>query len=1019
MLDDRTWHLKNCERGQLMKIILCFFFALLFPALFIVSCTFGESSIEDTIEEPKTGAVDEPLLPEQAAATMVVPDGFQVTLFAGEPDVQQPVGFCFDDRGRLWVAEAYNYPNHGTKPGDRIVILEDSDGDGKFDKRKVFFDQLNYVTGIEVGFGGAWVMSPPFFYFIPDKDGDDVPDSKPELLLDGFGNHANSHNLANGFAWGPDGWLYGTHGRTNFSRIAKPGTPDDQRVQFDGGVYRYHPVKHIWEPYADGTTNPWGIDWNDVGDSFVTNCVNPHLFQIIQGAHYEPWRNRESSRYAYERISTIADHLHYLGGPNFHEGIGSEAEDAMGGGHAHCGTMIYLGDNWPDSYRNSVFTNNIHGKRVNNDLLARSGSGYVASHGKDFLKSKDPWHMGVTIQYGPDGGVYVSDWSDTGECHSIKNTQRETGRIFKVTFETPAYRPVDIASLTNDELVQKQLHKNDWHVRHARRALQERAARGDDMSGVRKSLLELFNASQDITRKLRAIWALYVIGGIDEAFLIEQLNHESEYIRGWSIRLLCEGPTLPTEAINRLIEIAAKDPSAYVRLQLSCALQRWKPEDRWSVAANLLRHTEDVGDMNLPLMNWYAIEPLVDQDLQRFIDLALKARIPLVRNHIARRVASHKDSLRGLNLLSESLSKSTDSGLQNDLLSGMLLGLEGRRSVGMPAGWTAAYSKLESSLDARVRQSATELALVFDDPRALISLSKLAADRNVNSKERSRAIRSLVAKKGANVASLLGELVRDSDVRRDAIRGLAEFDDLSTSRLLLDSYSVFDADAKQDALQTLASRSSWGVNLLDAVETNRIPRKDITAFTARQLQSLGNQALNDRIAKLWGEMRSTSAEKKQLIGKYRKLLTPTVVEKANVSAGRALFQKHCANCHKLFGEGGAIGPDITGAQRTNIDYVLENLVDPSAAVAKDFQMELIQTESGRVITGMIVDESDSALSIQTANEKVVLPKSEIEERSLSKVSMMPDGLLQTLTNNQIRDLIGYLGSPMQVDLPSP
>ncbi len=1002
-----------------MKTILGFSFALLLPVLFSVAISFGDSSIEDTIEERKTEATDKPLPPEQAAATMVVPDGFQVTLFAGEPDVQQPVGFCFDDRGRLWVAEAYNYPNHGTKPGDRIVILEDSDGDGKFDKRKVFFDQLNYVTGIEVGFGGAWVMSPPFFYFIPDKDGDDVPDSKPELLLDGFGNHANSHNLANGFAWGPDGWLYGTHGRTNFSRIAKPGTPDDQRVQFDGGVYRYHPVKHTWEPYADGTTNPWGIDWNDVGDSFVTNCVNPHLFQVIQGAHYEPWRNRESSRYAYERISTIADHLHYLGGPNFHEGIGSHAEDAMGGGHAHCGTMIYLGDNWPDSYRNSVFTNNIHGKRVNNDLLARSGSGYVASHGKDLLKSKDPWHMGVTIQYGPDGGVYVSDWSDTGECHSIKNTQRETGRIFKVTFGAPSYQPVDFASLTNDELVQKQLHKNDWHVRHARRVLQERAARGDDMSDVRKSLLQLFDANQDTPRKLRAVWALYVIGGIDESFLLKQLNHESEYIRGWAIRLLCEGPVLSTAAMNRFIAMADKDPSAYVRLQLSSSLQRWKPEDRWSVAAELLQHKEDIGDMNLPLMNWYAIEPLIDRDLQRFADLALEACIPVVRNHIARRIASHKDSLRGMNLLLESLSKSTDSVFQNDLLSGMLLGLEGRRSVGMPAGWTAAYSKLERSLDEKVRQSATELALVFDDPRALVSLSKLAADRNANPKERARAIRSLVAKKGPNVASLLVELVRDDEVRREAIRGLAEFDHESTSRLLLDSYSAFDADAKQDALQTLASRSSWGASLLNAVEANRIPRKDISAFTARQLQSLGNQALNDRIAKLWGEMRTTSADKKQLIGKYRKLLTPAFVGKANAPNGRVLFQKHCSNCHKLFGVGGAIGPDITGAQRTNIDYVLENLVDPSAAVAKDFQMELIRTESGRVITGMIVDESDSAITIQTANEKVVLPKSEIEERSLSKVSMMPDGLLQTLTNDQIRDLIGYLGSPMQVDLPSP
>ena len=343
---------------------------------------------------------DRPLPPQEAALSMQVPEGFHVSLFAGEPDVRQPIGFCLDDRGRLWVAEAYNYPVHGTRAGDRIVILEDADGDGRFDKRTVFYDKLNYVTGIEVGFGGAWVMSPPYFYFIPDRDGDDRPDAAPRVLLDGFGNHANSHNLANGFAWGPDGWLYGTHGRTNYSWPAKPGTPQDQREQFDGGVYRYHPVRHVWEPFADGTTNPWGIDWDDYGEAFVCNCVNPHLFHVMQGAHYEPWRGRESSQYAYQRIDTIADHLHFVGKNNVRDGIGSAEEDAVGGGHAHCGTMVYLGDNWPARYRNTVFMNNIHGKRINNDILKRRGSGYIATHGSDVMRSKDPWYMGVTLCYG-------------------------------------------------------------------------------------------------------------------------------------------------------------------------------------------------------------------------------------------------------------------------------------------------------------------------------------------------------------------------------------------------------------------------------------------------------------------------------------------------------------------------------------------------------------------------------------------------------------------------------------------
>lgn len=588
---------------------------------------------------------DSPLPPLEAARTMRVPEGFDVTLFAGEPDVRQPIGFCIDDRGRLWVAEAYNYPNHGTTPNgtdlnDRILILEDVDGDGRFDRRTIFYDKLNYVTGIEVGFGGAWVMSPPYFYFIPDRDGDDVPDREPQVLLDGFGNHANSHNLANGFAWGPDGWLYGTHGRTNWSLPGKPGTPDEEREQYDGGVYRYHPTRHEWKPFADGTTNPWGIDFDDYGQGFVCNCVNPHLFHVIQGAHYEPWRNRKSSQHAYRRIDTIADHLHFTGVANVRDGIGSEAEDEIGGGHAHCGTMVYLGGSWPDRYRNTVFINNIHGKRVNNDILRRAGSGYTALHGRDLMQSQDSWFMGVTIKYGPDGSVFVSDWSDTGECHSVKNTRRHTGRIYKISYGKPTSNRKDVSRLSDDTLVGLQLHENDWWVRHARRVLQERAADGRDMKLVHDKLRKMFDEQTDVPRKLRALWALHATDGLDERMLVDQLGSDSEYVRAWAVRLLSERKEFSETVLDRCIELAVRGDSPFVRLHLASALQRLPAAQRWPIAEALLTRAEDAEDANLPLMIWYGIEPLVHDDLDRFIQLAANAKIPLVRQHIARRVAS-------------------------------------------------------------------------------------------------------------------------------------------------------------------------------------------------------------------------------------------------------------------------------------------------------------------------------------------------------------------------------------------
>ena len=608
--------------------------------LVLVLVQVAALSAADLFAAAPAATTPAPLPPLEAAKTMQVPPGFNVTLFAGEPDVVQPVSFCIDGRGRLWVAEAINYPERTNGPNDRIVIFEDTNGDGRFDKRTLFYNKLNYVTGIEVGFGGVWVMSPPNFLFIPDRDGDDKPDSDAQVLLDGIGIKESRHNLANGFTWGPDGWLYGGHGRTSPSDVGKPGTPADKRIHFDGGVYRYHPTRHVFEAFADGTTNPWGVDFDDFGEPFISNCVNPHLYHVIQGAHYEPWRNRPSSLYAYDRIRSIADHLHWGDGRAGDTKRGDLPDlRTGGGGHAHVGMMIYLGDNWPDKYRNGAFLFNVHGRRLNHDALARKGSGYTAAHEPDFLVAKDPWFMGITVRYGPDGGVFMSDWSDTGECHSYVNTQRGTGRIFKVTFGKTDPRPVDIARLTDAELVQLHLHKNDWWVRNARRVLQERAANGRDLTAARKSLHEIFAKNPDVTRKLRALWTLHATGGLDESFLLTQLAHESDHIRSWAVRLLCESQKPSPKSLAHFAEMAAKDPSPKVRLALASALQRMPHTDRWPIIAGLASHAEDATDANLPLMIWYGFEPLVKTDVPRALKLASQSKIPLLRQFTARRAA--------------------------------------------------------------------------------------------------------------------------------------------------------------------------------------------------------------------------------------------------------------------------------------------------------------------------------------------------------------------------------------------
>jgi putative membrane-bound dehydrogenase-like protein len=576
---------------------------------------------------------------------MRLPPGFQATLVAAEPQVVQPISYCLDDRGRIFVAEAFNYGEWKPTGSDRIVILEDTTGDGLADKSTLFYEGLNYITGIEVGFGGVWVMTPPTLVFIADRNGDDRPDGEPEILFDGIGYKESRHNLANGFTWGPDGWLYFGHGRTSPSEFGRPGTPRQERIHSDGGVCRIHPTRLVFENFADGSTNPWGVDFDDYGQCFVSNCVNPHLFHMLQGGHYEPWRNRPSSEFAYERIPTIADHLHYPGDKWQESRLGTPQTLAMGGGHAHCGTLVYLGDSFPAEYRNSVMMCNVHGKRINNDLLKRHGSGYIASHGDDFMLSGDPWFMGVTLKTGPDGSVYVSDWSDTGECHTYQ-PHRDTGRIYKLSYGPPKTPRVNIAALSDAELVALQLHPNDWYVRHARRVLQQRAATTKDWDAAttQAALREILTTHKDVTRRLRALWALHVTGGLDATALDALLDDNDEYIRAWAIQLLCEAKPPAEATLAKFAKLAKDDPSPVVRRYLASALQRLPLNARWPIIAPLVAHEEDAGDMNLPLMYWYALEPLVAADKPQALALLAHTKIPQVRQFIARRAATKSQS---------------------------------------------------------------------------------------------------------------------------------------------------------------------------------------------------------------------------------------------------------------------------------------------------------------------------------------------------------------------------------------
>ena len=366
---------------------------------------------------------------------------------------------------------------------------------------------------------------------------------------------------------------------------------------------------------------------------------------------------------------------------------------------------------------------------------------------------------------------------------------------------------------------------------------------------------------------------------------------------------------------------------------------------------------------------------------------------------------------RGVDLIAQALLLSDSSDLQRDLLLGMQEGLQGRRRVKMPSAWRQVATRLLKSNDAEVRRLVLELSLQFDDPQAKAVLRRLATASTAPVSDRRRAIELLAQQRDPDFDQTMLKLASDADVRVAALRGLAEFSHPRTPAVLLSQLPAYDQESQQVAIATLASRPQWAEVMLDAIDADRMDRRLLTAFTIRQLHSLGKPRLVERVQQMWGSVRATDAGRKKQMQNLQRRLSGDVLAQADLKRGQQLYRKQCGTCHQLFGEGERVGPDLTGAQRTNLNYLLENLVDPNAAVSKDYHTHVLVTADGRVLTGLIVAEDSTTLTLQSTTDRKVIPLEEIVERRRLESSIMPEKLLESLSLTEVRDLIGYLMSP--------
>ncbi len=1012
-----------------MKPSLPFLPVTLLPLLLVSLSADGQADQPDTVKPatPERAVLspyntepspDSPLLPEDAATRWKFPPGFTVTPFAAEPDIRQPISMAMDHRGRLWVAECYTYAEHRTGFAadlkDRIVILEDIDNDGKFDKRTVFCEGLDKLSSIEIGFGGVWALTLPRMVFIPDRNGDDIPDGEADVKLDGFEWQINHHTMANGLRWGPDGWLYGRHGIQASSMIGKPGAPENERLRMNVGIWRYHPQRGTLEVVCEGTTNPWGMDWNEVGEAFFINTVIGHLWQVIPGAHYRRMYGTDANPHLYELIEQHADHVHWATGElwNDWQKLGTtDATSAAGGGHAHTGLMFYGGDNWPDEWHGKLLTINFNGRRLNVENVIQQGSGYVGKHLPDIGHSADPFFRGIDLLYGPDGGVFLTDWSDAGECHDDSGVHRLSGRVYKITHgqqQLPDIR--DIAHLSASDLLPLLDAKNEFMARHARQRLQELAATGADLNAVREALFQKFSDAPNVVGKLRALWSLHAIGADDTPFLRSQLSNADPMVRIWAIRFLLDdmsSSSQDSETLAALQTLAAAETAPNVRLALASALQRIPTAARSAIAAPLLTHAADAADHNIPQMLWYGIEALGDSEPAALVNLATIARIPMVRRCIARRLMESKIGTDSLSALLEG-ARLQDSAWHNDILDGISAALQGQRAAEPPGRWSQAAEVFAASPDPAVRKKFREIGNRFADPIALAATRQVVLDPAAPAADRQQALRSLIDARSQDLQGLSIRVLSDPDLTPVAAAALALDADPSIATRILNQYPVTAVIDQPALLGTLLSRPEWASMVLDAITAGKFPRQDMSAFHARQIRQFNNAPLTAKLTTIWGDVRESSAEKKQRIDRWKTSLIPDKLKLADLSRGHTLFTNRCGACHHLNGEGGRIGPELTGSNRDNLDYLLQNIGDPSSVVAKDWQLTTVTMKDGRTLAGFIRGETDRVLTLQTLTESISLPPGDITHRNTAAVSLMPDGLLDSLNESEIRDLIAYL-----------
>ncbi|QDU22801.1 PVC-type heme-binding CxxCH protein [Urbifossiella limnaea] len=978
------------------------------PAVVVLLTAAAPASAQKEFGFDNRKASGQPYLsPDETAARMKVLPEFEAKLFAGEPQLANPIAFTIDEKGRVWCVECFEYPSKAGKrtPRDRIVILEDTDGDGRADKRTVFCEGKDFpvtderkkaglgafdmASGIEVGHGGVFVGAPPYLWFIENKN--DKP-GKFDVLLSGFGSQ-DTHETLNTFQWGPDGWLYGLHGVFTQSNVKAADGPE---VRMNAAVWRYHPTRKTFEIFSEGTSNPWGMDWRNTDGQFILACcVIPHLYHMVPGGTYKRQAGASFNPHAFGQINEISDHT-------FHKKSG----------WAHAGLISLDVPHMPEKYRNSVVFGSIHGCSFKQNVLKANGSSFVASEGDDFLVSGDKNFRPINMRWGPNGDIYVIDWHDQNPCHQAKaeDWDYERGRVYRIQLRgTQTKKADDLGSKSSAELAKSVLAStNPWEYRTALRLLQERP----DAKEV--------TAAQDTLRMrvlpgdgaaVRAAWLSDATRNAPDHF-----NHPNPVVRSWSIRLH-DG----TGAV-RFADRAGQEANPVVRREwASFAARRMdaNKEDGLAIIRNLMKRAEDANDPQIPHLLWLAYEKTIgkregaaspaDAELAWLAEQAptnILVRDQIVPRVMRRLVATgHPDDLDRCVRFVASL---RDVNSREKALDGLAVGLAGRTAV-PPPSWARLLAEIALDNNPRHVPLVNKLAVSFRDPAAIRRALDTAKDAAKDVATRAEAVRQLGTLRPPEAAPLLLELVKGAEpvpLRAEAARALAGFDNPKLPDDLLAGWKGYPREVRADVVTTLASRKEGAKALLGGMSGGKVDRAAVTDNTILRIQAFNDRELNALIEKAWGRTRPTPVELNATIDKTR---ASFVDEQASFARGRAVFEANCAKCHKFDGKGAEVGPPLEGAAR-DIEYILTNVIDPNRVIGAPYFLRTARLLDGTVSQGVLHAEDEKSVTLKLEQGVLkTIAKADLDgPLQTVERSLMPEGLGYNMTPQDFRDLVRYL-----------